>query len=44
MHIRRPVAKTILYIGIAVALWLGIRAILPIDKPLTLVFFKLIQL
>ena len=43
MYIRRPVAKTIFYWYRSSTL-VGIGAILLIDKPLTLVFFKLIQL
>ncbi|KAM0071097.1 Cytochrome b6-f complex subunit 4 [Helianthus debilis subsp. tardiflorus] len=36
---RRPVATTVVLIGTAVALWLGIGATLPIDKSLTLGLF-----
>ncbi|KAK9740456.1 hypothetical protein RND81_03G036800, partial [Saponaria officinalis] len=36
---RRPVATTVFLVGTAVALWLGIRATLPIDKSLTLGIF-----
>ncbi len=35
----RPVISTIFLFGTVVALWLGIKTVLPIDKSLTLGFF-----
>jgi hypothetical protein len=39
-----PIATTVFLIGIAVALWLGIRVALPIDKSLTLGLFEIIRI